>query len=488
MPKGAWTPYQIKDENFIKKFVLDFFCTFQYPPKVAIGRRNGGLAAFAGLMYWFMFFMAGVMYLLVFQIIMNNAHLQYYAPMGSLKLSLMRPTVLDPDTGIPCNPQSKGCLNAFDDVTTLPYCDRSSKEYDSVGTKRPCRLWDENTVVARNYGGEMLITTRVKEQDQTRICDGSEKKDTSCPQTFATEDRAEYYTASIEDFSLVIAHSMRTPDFVPEMDMHSRSHGLEVCVSALEDPPEPKEETPPKEEAAPKRMLLAAKAKAAYKKMMARVKKMVRTTKCDMFKGHGHLYTELLGGDYDVFRLGTIFDLHGISLDEPAPGQFKTRRESGSCFILTIHYWNAEPWTSFLSAFFDPLPVKYKYHLQEIPVSEFSVRDSYYQNGWSGADRVTVQKAGIRMIVMMTGEVGKWSFVALLTLAAAASTTIFMVEKVIYFGVKFFPFDNMLTDGPDGEKVDFRGAFVQEFPVVTEWWDKQQVYAPLPTTIAAPAK
>ena len=37
------------------------------------------------LMYWFMFFMAGVMYLLVFQIIMNNAHLQYYAPMGSVR-------------------------------------------------------------------------------------------------------------------------------------------------------------------------------------------------------------------------------------------------------------------------------------------------------------------------------------------------------------------------------------------------------------------
>jgi hypothetical protein len=299
--------------------------------------------------------------------------------------------------------------------------------------------------------------------------------------------------------------------------MEQRSHGLEVCVSGLVEP----EEAAAEEEEATERLLLdsqlakehleaakekagdhaaavkekagkaaaAAKAKAAsvYKRMMEHVQKMKRTTKCDTFPSNASLFSGQLGGSYDVFRLGTLFHVHGISLDEPAPGQLRTRREAGSCFILTIHYWNAEPWVHFLKAFWEPLPVKYKYHLTEIPVSEFYVRDAYYGEGWGAAKRVTVEKYGIRMIVMMTGEVGSWSFVALLMLCAAASTTIFMVEKVVYFGVKFWPFEGVLEDDQNGEKVDFRGAFVEEFPKVTAEWYNRSTYTALPTTVVAPA-
>ena len=35
------------------------------------------------------------------------------------------------------------------------------------------------------------IAWQVKEQDQKRVCDGAAEKDTSCPTTFTTEDRAE---------------------------------------------------------------------------------------------------------------------------------------------------------------------------------------------------------------------------------------------------------------------------------------------------------
>ena len=55
--------------------------------------------------------------------------------------------------------------------------------------------------------------------------------------------------------------------------------------------------------------------------------------------------------------------------------------------------------------------------------------------------------------------------------------------EVIYFGVKFFPFESMLEEDIDGKKVDFRGAFVEEFVPVTKWWeDNKPKYQQIPTS------
>lgn len=62
-----------------------------------------------------------------------------------------------------------------------------------------------------------------------------------------------------------------------------------------------------------------------------------------------------------------------------------------------------------------------------------------------------------------------------------------MVEKVVYFGVKFWPFESVLEDDHEGKKVDFRGAFVEEFKTVTAEWYNRSEYTPLPTTVVAPA-
>jgi hypothetical protein len=216
---------------------------------------------------------------------------------------------------------------------------------------------------------------------------------------------------------------------------------------------------------------------------MEHMSKMKETTVCDTFKSNASLYTTALGGSFDVFRLGTLFAVNNISLDDPAPGMVRSRRLAGSCFILTIHYWNAEPWKSWISAFFVDIPIKYKFHLTEIPVNDFFVRDAYYANGWMGKDRVTVQKHGIRLVVMMTGSVGSWDFVSILLLCSAAMSTIFLSEKFVYFFVKFFPFESMLEEDIDGKKVDFRGAFVEEFIPVTKWWeDNKPKYQQIPTS------
>jgi hypothetical protein len=430
-----------------------------------------------------------------------------------VKLSLLRPTVLD-NNGMHCHPEQRNCKNDFKDVRDLPYCERSDLPYFD-GEKRRCRLWDENTLVARNSGGEMVIATHVQEQDQERVCDGSAEEDTNCPVTFSTKLRAEYFTADVESFSLVIAHSMRTPKFVPELDMSVLSHGLEVCVTgqvvnesiidyqarvASEEgapvPPSPS----PAEEVSPKERLLSDEAdsekltekvkvasekaaRSVYRKVMEHMSKMKEKTVCDTFKSNSSLYTTALGGSFDVFRLGTLFAVNNISLDDPAPGMVRSRRLAGSCFVLTIEYWNAEPWKSWISAFFVDIPIKYKFHLTEIPVNDFSVRDAYYANGWMGKDRVTVQKHGIRLVVMMTGSVGSWDFVSILLLCSAAMSTIFLSEKLVYFFVKFFPFESMLEEDIDGKKVDFRGAFVEEFVPVTKWWeDNKPKYQQIPTS------
>jgi len=221
--------------------LADFCCTFQAPKRVVIGRPQGRLAGCAGLMYWSLFIMIFIVYLCWSSIIVSNNHLKYEAPMGSPRISLRRPTQFRHDLGHRCSPQNQSCDNNFTDVTTLLYCDRctESPQCDTNSTKLPCRLWDEDSVVARNLGKDLVFATHIKEWMQTRVCEGLETHHT-CPRTFHSEERARYYLADIENFVLTISHSMRTPAIITEVDMKMHGEGLHAC-------PHPPKHTSPRE-------------------------------------------------------------------------------------------------------------------------------------------------------------------------------------------------------------------------------------------------
>merc|ERR1712151_540141 len=67
-----------------------------------------------------------------------------------------------------------------------------------------------------------------REWAQTRVCDGT-FSDTTCDVTFQTEEKVHAYLAEVENFTVTIQHSMRTPEIVQELDMKDRGLGLLVC-------------------------------------------------------------------------------------------------------------------------------------------------------------------------------------------------------------------------------------------------------------------
>ena len=70
---------------------------------------------------------------------------------------------VDPDTGIPCDPQSKGCLNAFEDVAALPYCDRHAGDGGKVSGKRACRYYSIFSDVHPFLKVFLMMCTHIRE-------------------------------------------------------------------------------------------------------------------------------------------------------------------------------------------------------------------------------------------------------------------------------------------------------------------------------------
>jgi uncharacterized membrane protein YgcG len=235
----AWP---IQKENDSLGALKNFCCTFSAPKRVVIGRQQGTFSASAGMLYWGLMVMIGIVYIFIYAIVYRSKHLKYDAPIGTVRIALARPTEINPATGRVC--LSRGppaCDNNFTDIRDLSYCSRSSKKYPNLTTsynsfktrKHDCRIWDEDSVVARNLGADVTIATHYREWEQTRVCDGS-GHDTVCKKTFKTKLKNRGYIADVENFGITIHHSMRTPVIVQEVGMRSRGNGIKVCKNPVQ--------------------------------------------------------------------------------------------------------------------------------------------------------------------------------------------------------------------------------------------------------------
>merc|ERR1711953_661203 len=135
----------------------------------------------------------------------------------------------------------------------------------------------------------------------------------------------------------------------------------------------------------------------------------------------------------DAFRLGTLLKVAGVDLDKNSPAQTSdtNRRLKGTTLVLTIHYMNTKPWSSFYKAFFEKLPIEYYYHLDELPVDEYKIRDSYWRNGWNNVQRTVVEVNGIRFMVVFSGKLGVGNIISLMTLISVSFTTLMMAESIV---------------------------------------------------------
>jgi hypothetical protein len=107
---------------------------------------------------------------------------------------------------------------------------------------------------------------------------------------------------------------------------------------------------------------------------------------------------------------------------------------------LTVHFENTEPYGGALRAFKEELPIRYWYTLQELPVKEFKVRTSHWEDEWNADHRIVTDEYGIRLLVMFTGKLGTWSWGQIIVLVSASMITIFSAEKLVVYIVRFSPF------------------------------------------------
>lgn len=465
--------------------LIDTLCSFQAPQRVTVGRRQGKLGALAGIMYYMLMVLIAIFYLVVYQIMMSNNHLKYEAPVGSVRLQLRRPTVFDETVKHMCSPQNEGCLNDFKDVKQLPYCERSKMDY--ANDKLPCKIWDEDSVVARNQGNDVLIATHVKEWDQTKLCDGS-KGDSKCAKTFSTKQRDNYFLADVENFAVIINHAMRTPAIIPEMSMMQKCDGILVCQSPPEDEGDGEDAGGAKEKrmltvqgegvsveaerrlggepaadkaapkgagAAPAPPPPAPEKKTAWSEHWQRAKERLRKQLKKLKKRCFHIQDDPMlhtnqAKHADVFKLSTLLNATGVDLDKPSSSSRDglPRRDVGTTLLLSIHYENTKPWETWYQAFpGTQLPIRYHYTIKELPVREYKVRDSHWEDSFNGAKRMVLEQHGIRIMINMTGKVGTFSISAFVTLCMVSVTMIFMAEKIVILFVRFFPV--WLCEGKD---------------------------------------
>jgi len=430
--RGQW-PIPNNAYGGMRELAEDFFCTFSAPKRVVISRRQGRMAGTAGCLYWILFFGLAVCYFIGFQVIFLNNHLKYETPMGATRVALKRPTVFNATSGHACSPQTHGCSNTFNSVRTMPFCLRSEgMAYD--GEKLKCKFWDEDSVVGRELGSEVLIVTKVKLWDQTKICDGTDAE--TCPHTFTSNERDKYYIADVANFTVNIAHSVRTESMIGELQMQTRSYGMEVCGDLIAGMHPPSDDDDGDDDASSNSSRLRNGFARAQQKMRSLG---LMAPPCDYIASNGALAAR----EYDhtdTYRLATILRAAGADLDATGGGEAH-RRNVGMSLMVTLEYWNTAPFVSWAPDWI-PTPfaereVKYKIQVQEMPVKGYHVRDTAWVDQFDGQHRLVVEKFGIRFVVQTSGRIGSFSVSQTCILFSVSLTVIFLAEKMVVMWIRF---------------------------------------------------
>lgn len=151
-----------------------------------------------------LFLMLGIIFYIVgFVLIMNRGYMKWETPVGSVQYSLQ--------------PQP----NQIFDATSTPYCQNytgTSTEY-SVDHRRRCKaVSGAEAVFPTDATNSMLVATRVKEYQvvENQNCSALWKAQGSCggqdhPISSRTGARETYFFAGVEEYTILLQHSMQAP-------------------------------------------------------------------------------------------------------------------------------------------------------------------------------------------------------------------------------------------------------------------------------------
>ena len=389
-------------------------------------------------------------YVIIFNVIYNCGYLIQDVPVGHVRFQLQQPTVLTAK-GAPCDPTENSCDDAFTPVKDLAYC----RQNPSSKSKTPCTYWDANQDV-HSTQSSVLLTTRVAEYNQTRECgSGTPTCKKLWLNTPPNVEGETFLIADMERYTLLLDHTVIAPNINVSASGRQCPGYLKVTEDAIgwddlcrqnnavavEDMDHP---------------IVGGVSAACY---------IRPNTTYDSRTGNA---TGL-----DVFDISTMLDVAGINLDGLSPTNGRSIRYNGAVMVVNIRYQNWVKWlgTNFNlydslksqhSKFYTPCEVPYEYELSSV-LDTASKRQEIIYNDYP-TKRVMLNEHGIRIFVLQTGSLAKFS-VAQLLIAVTSSLTLLAVAGTVV---------DMLAMYVLPEKNFYKGFKYPETPHVSELVDEER--------------
>jgi hypothetical protein len=387
----------------------DELLAFKAPRTVIIRDRR------LGLLYYF-FQISIFVYIVIYNLWLENGYLLYATPVPAVKLVLLQPTQGN------CSPNDNSCL---DDVkgSDRAYC-QSSK----------CMFLDGQQASPVLTGKSILISTYVTSFDQVRNPDCGL---TSCPKIWNSTPVGDAFVADIESYMLSIDHSLTVPEFGDFTRLSSEMNGR-LWVKG----------TGPIQQELCRRTVSA----------VSSLKTLTLTNAAPCY-----IEPDALGsGNVDRFKVSTLVAAMNYDLDKNYTlhhDKMDTMRRHGFSATIQIEYYNVLPSSPGM------VPVSYYYKLNPNPAPYSTNLEQWVH---IPDQRQTDQVRGIYFSVVTSGALGKFEFEALLitltsslTLLAGASL---LVIYVMIYALAYKDYYSKLAIGwsPDFTDVESLEAHTEE--------------------------
>eukprot|EP01062_Namystynia_karyoxenos_P074498 TRINITY_DN71410_c0_g1_i1.p1 TRINITY_DN71410_c0_g1~~TRINITY_DN71410_c0_g1_i1.p1 ORF type:complete len:547 (+),score=164.08 TRINITY_DN71410_c0_g1_i1:91-1641(+) len=381
------------------------------------------------------FIVAIFIFIIVVQICYMGSHLVETQPEGTVQFTLMQPmnrcnTTARESGSADCGPcyyggfptagthdgwYSPDCYNDLPRVTALPYCAQSPAK--QPGKKLNCSV--ESFLEAQTvFESSLLITTRVTNSTQRRVCDTLDPAHTYCDRTWTlpTEGEIKYYIAGIEGYTIMFDHSMQARKF------GIRTYSTAMKSDGLRMP--------------------AGHATADY---WCRTQGDRDSAPC-MIRGNITSEHATSGAGSDFFRIDVILAAAGVALDDISHGG-GSYRYTGITVVITVDYKNRNSWA------FTPGHDEYTYSADVFPHTNFKLNEVVPR----GTDeRVIVDRHGIRVVFLHSGVLHAFEFNSLL-IQLTASLTLFAVSSLLvdFLCTNLLPYHRVYSSYKYVRTVDF---------------------------------
>lgn len=334
-------------------------------------------------------FMLGIfVYIVVILVVRDLGYCNFEEPLGTARVSVQPPTVGTPADPT-FDPDDPGYEYDFVPADQLSYCRSYTPPTSGDANGKAAMTQEEclymgaiESVFPVTGGSPFFLTTRVRESNQTLLC---RSPPGACKQTYAYACEASfnvdpkcdssakwpegfaqrtYFVADVESFTLLVDHSVRAPQIDLAADSSEMSGHFEFCNGTTMTP----EET-------------------------------------DQGQSFFTVQTLLDGAKLEDGSCGFDLDTQSVM----GASARKSARYDGIVMSLEIEYYNTKKWSGPLG---DGV-VEYTMRTTIVNGTKSKVEDELWIE--YPEKRVTRNRHGIKLIIAQSGDLGGFSFSALLT-------------------------------------------------------------------------